>query len=130
MNKSQKNILLFGIALAGLGVVIGAFGAHALKDLLEQNQRLATFETAVKYQFYHALALILIALLQFKIQHKFITLAANSILVGIFIFSGSLYALCLSNIGILGAVTPFGGLAMIIGWILLFIAILNQKTTK
>lgn len=127
MTKLQKNILLLGIALAGLGVVIGAFGAHALKDLLEQNQRLATFETAVKYQFYHALALILIAFLMFKIKHKFIALAAKSMLIGIFIFSGSLYALCLTNIKILGAITPFGGLAMITGWILLFIAVSKQK---
>jgi uncharacterized membrane protein YgdD (TMEM256/DUF423 family) len=130
MNTSQKNTLLFGIALAGLGVMIGAFGAHALKDLLEQNQRLATFETAVKYQFYHALALILIGVLQFNIRHKFLGLAAKSMFVGVLIFSGSLYALCLTNIGILGAITPIGGLALISAWVLFFLAIFNQKTSK
>ena len=110
--------------------MIGAFGAHALKDLLEQTQRLATFETAVKYQFYHALALILIALVQFNIRHKFLGWAAKSMFVGVLIFSGSLYVLCLTNIKMLGAITPIGGLAMLVAWLLFFLAIFNQKTSK
>ncbi len=99
-----------------LSVMIGAFGAHALKATLEATHRLETFETAVKYQFYHSLALILLGLLMVQFQHKAFNVAGYGFITGIIIFSGSLYALSLTGITKLGAITPLGGLAFIIGW--------------
>jgi uncharacterized membrane protein YgdD (TMEM256/DUF423 family) len=120
-----KIFLLFGAVLGGLGVAIGAFGAHALKNLLEKTGRIATYETAVHYQFYHALALLGIGLLLFHVQHKFIGYAGNLIFAGTLIFSGSLYILCLTGIKWLGAITPIGGVLMILGWIFLLIGVMK-----
>lgn len=119
----QKFILLAGSVLGALSVMVGAFGAHALKNMLETQGRLDTFETAVKYQFYHTLGMLLIGLLMYQIQDKLLGYAGISMLAGVIIFSGSLYVLCLSGIRWMGAITPFGGLFMIVGWVLLFIAI-------
>ena len=96
--------------------MIGAFGAHALKSTLEATQRLETFETAVKYQFYHSLTLILLGLLMVQFHHKAFTTAGYGFILGIIIFSGSLYALSLTSYTKLGAITPLGGVAFIIGW--------------
>lgn len=119
----QKIILLFASVLGAVSVMIGAFGAHALKATLEANGRLDTFETAVKYQFYHTLALLAIGLLMYKISDKLLEYAGLSMIGGILIFSGSLYILCITGIRWLGAITPIGGLLMIIGWVLLLWAI-------
>lgn len=100
--------------------MIGAFGAHALRATLESSGRLDTFETAVKYQFYHTLALLAIGLLMFRISDKLLDYAGISMIGGILIFSGSLYILCMTGIRWLGAITPIGGLLMIAGWVLLF----------
>lgn len=120
---SQKLTLLAGSIFGALAVMIGAFGAHALRNLLTQTNRLETFETAVKYQFYHALALILVGLLAFHLQHAGLRWAAICFTLGILIFSGSLYILCLSGITWLGAITPIGGTFMIIGWFSLLYAV-------
>ncbi|MDJ1499020.1 DUF423 domain-containing protein [Xanthocytophaga agilis] len=114
----QKFLLLSGAILGGLGVGLGAFGAHALKPMLEASQRLDTYETAVKYQFYHAFALLITGLLAYRIENRLLTYAGYSFLGGTLIFSGSLYILCLSGIRWLGAITPIGGVLMIIGWVL------------
>jgi uncharacterized membrane protein YgdD (TMEM256/DUF423 family) len=119
----QKFFLLCGAGLGALGVMVGAFGAHALSKMLTETGRTATFETAVKYQMYHTLALLVTALLLGRYTSKWFEYAGWSYLTGIFIFSGSLYILCLSNVGKWGAVTPFGGLALIIGWVCLFTGI-------
>lgn len=119
----QKIFLLAGSALGALSVMIGAFGAHALKSMLENTGRLETFETAVKYQFYHVLALLILGLLITKFDHRLMHYAGYSFIIGIVIFSGSLYILCLSNVGKWGAVTPIGGLFLIAGWILLFLGV-------
>ncbi|MDF9794787.1 uncharacterized membrane protein YgdD (TMEM256/DUF423 family) [Catalinimonas alkaloidigena] len=119
----QKIILLSASALGALSVMIGAFGAHALKASLEASNRLDTFETAVKYQFYHTLALLAIGLLMYRLNDKLLDYAGLTMIGGILVFSGSLYILCLSGIRWLGAVTPIGGLLMIAGWVLLFWAI-------
>lgn len=122
----HKIFLLAGSLFAGLGVMIGAFGAHALKVTLERTQRLETFETAVKYQFYHAIALLALGLLLFHIQHRLLQFAGYSFIGGIIVFSGSLYILSLTGLKWLGAITPIGGLLFIAGWLFLFIAVLNQ----
>jgi uncharacterized membrane protein YgdD (TMEM256/DUF423 family) len=119
----QKIILLTASAFGALSVMIGAFGAHALRAMLEAQGRLDTFETAVKYQFYHTLALLAIGLLMYKISDKLLGYAGYSMIGGVIIFSGSLYILCLSGIRWLGAITPIGGVLMIIGWALLFWAV-------
>lgn len=94
-----------------------------MRASLEAQGRLETFETAVKYQFYHTLALLAIGLLMYKISDKLLGYAGYSMIGGVIIFSGSLYILCLSGIRWLGAVTPIGGVLMIIGWALLFWAV-------
>ena len=105
-----------GAVLGLLGVALGAFGAHALKPFLLESGRLDTFETAVKYQFYHALALMIISVLMLVKNHRILKIAASLMLAGVTIFSGSLYILCLTNVGAWGAVTPIGGVLMIAGW--------------
>jgi uncharacterized membrane protein YgdD (TMEM256/DUF423 family) len=119
----QKLILMTGSTLGALSVMIGAFGAHALKPMLEANQRLETFETAVKYQFYHTLAIVLIGVLLDKYPIKLLEYSAIAMLIGIVIFSGSLYILSITGITKWGMVTPIGGLFMVIGWLLLLFGI-------
>jgi uncharacterized membrane protein YgdD (TMEM256/DUF423 family) len=102
-----------GAVLALLAVALGAFGAHSLREIVSP-ERLQTFETGVRYQMYHALALLIMSALPLKNYR-----AAWFILVGTVIFSGSLYVLVLSNVGIFGAITPVGGVLQLVGWALL-----------
>ncbi len=119
----SKNILTTAAMLGALGVMIGAFGAHGLKPLLEEYGRLDTFETAVKYHFYHALAILALGILARKAPNKYLRYSHFLFLGGVVVFSGSLYVLCLTNIGILGAITPIGGVLLIAGWISLALGI-------
>lgn len=112
---------LFG----GLGVVLGAFGAHALRDRLSQEM-LAVFETGVRYQMYHALALMAVAVLVVKLPGSSMPAIAGWLFVaGIVLFSGSLYALTLTGQRWMGAITPLGGVAFVAGWALLALAALR-----
>lgn len=114
-------------ALSGaLAVALGAFGAHALGPKLEAAGRMDTYETAVKYQFYHTLALLFIGLLAAKMPSPTLQWAGWLMIAGILIFSGSLYILCLTGQRWLGAITPIGGTAFIAAWILLLISALRQ----
>jgi uncharacterized membrane protein YgdD (TMEM256/DUF423 family) len=124
----QKFFLLAGSLLMALTVAIGAFGAHGLKDILQKTQRIDTFETAVRYQFYHSLGILFLGLLLIHFQHKLLNYAGYSFLIGIIIFSGSLYILSLTGIRWLGAITPIGGLAFITGWVLVFVALLQYSS--
>jgi uncharacterized membrane protein YgdD (TMEM256/DUF423 family) len=124
----MKFFIQTGALLGLIGVGLGAFGAHALRKMLEETGRSATFETAVKYQFYHALALVLVGvLMQLLAQNpmalKYLNYAGLSFLGGVLIFSGSLYVLCFTGITWLGAITPIGGVLMIAGWGLLLWAV-------
>jgi len=112
----QKQFIIIGSILAALGVILGAFGAHALKDILINYNRTDTFDTAVKYHFYHAFGLLIIGILSNQFPDKNFNIAGYLIIAGVIIFSGSLYVLCLTNIKWLGAITPIGGLLMIMGW--------------
>ena len=114
----MKTWLIVGASLAGLAVLLGAFGAHALKSKVSQED-LAIFETGVRYHLYHALGLLIIGAIGFQVSQDIIQMPATLITVGIVIFSGSLYLLVLTNIRWLGAITPIGGLCFIIGWLLL-----------
>lgn len=114
---TAKRILQVAGLSGALSVGLGAFGAHSLEALLVQNGRLDTFQTAVNYHFYHTLALLGIGILAtIKPDWKGITFSAWCMVLGIVIFSGSLYVLSLSGINWLGAITPLGGLAFILGW--------------
>jgi uncharacterized membrane protein YgdD (TMEM256/DUF423 family) len=125
----QKILLLTGSLLGAVAVMLGAFGAHAFKVVLESNQRVETFDTAVKYHFFHTLSLILVAFLIDKYPNKLMEYSGIAMIAGILIFSGSLYILSLTGITKWGAVTPFGGLFLIIGWLLLFAGILKGPTS-
>ena len=120
-----KIFLIIGSCFAGLAVAIGAFGAHALKSILEATNRMETFETGVKYQFYHALALILLGLLMQKFDHRMFSVAGYGFIAGVILFSGSLYVLSLSGITKLGAITPLGGVAFLILWLAQIIGIIK-----
>ncbi|MBW8333501.1 MAG: DUF423 domain-containing protein [Prolixibacteraceae bacterium] len=122
--KNQQ-ILLAGAVFMALGVLLGAFGAHALKKILSPDM-LAVFNTGVEYQFYHALGLLLVGLIGFRIKSKWLNWSGILMIFGILIFSGSLYALSISGIKILGAITPIGGLAFVAGWICLAVALLKK----
>ncbi len=115
---------IFMTIASTLGVVavgIGAFGAHGLSKILEGNGRLDTFETAVKYHFYHTLALLIVSILvKISGDDRYLSWAGWSFIAGILIFSGSLYILAITNIKWLGAITPVGGFLFIVGWACLF----------
>lgn len=115
--------LIWAAIFGGLGVGAGAFASHALKTQLT-DKALDIFETGVRYQMYHALALLVIALLltQFETPPPALVTAGIAFIAGVIIFSGSLYALSLTGIKILGAVTPLGGVAFLVGWIALGVA--------
>ena len=122
---TAKALLLCG-SLGGLiGVILGAFGSHGLAKKLSPEM-LAVWKTAVEYQFFHSLALLAVGLL--LMQQANATLAGwagAAFIVGILLFSGSLYVLALTGIKPLGAITPIGGLSFIIGWVLLITAVMR-----
>lgn len=121
----HKIFLLAASIQGGLSVALGAFGAHYFKNYLTLINRVEVYETAVKYQFYHTFALLAVGILQLHRHNAFINYSGYSFIAGSIIFSGSLYILCLTNIGKWGAVTPIGGLFLIVGWVMLGIAILK-----
>jgi uncharacterized membrane protein YgdD (TMEM256/DUF423 family) len=117
----DKTLMFVGALMGGVGVALGAFGAHGLRGRLSPEM-LAVFETGVRYHMYHALAILVTAALMSRVEGRAIVIAGWSFATGILIFSGSLYALALSGVTILGAITPIGGLAFLIGWVSLAIA--------
>lgn len=118
----MSNPWLMLAALFGfLGVALGAFGAHALRARLSPDM-LRVWETAVNYQFWHALALLGVGLLVLRTQSAWLTAAGSLFALGLLLFSGSLYALALSGIRPLGAITPIGGVLLLGGWLCLLTA--------
>lgn len=116
------NFLLAGAIFGFVGVALGAFGAHGLRDRLAP-QMLAVFEIGVRYQMYHAFALLFVGLaIQTGWPSRWLRIAGWCFAAGIVIFSGSLYALALTGTTTFGAITPIGGLAFLSGWILLGVA--------
>ena len=115
-----------GALLGGLGVAAGAFGAHALRDQLAP-ERLAQYELAVRYQLYHAFALIAAAWAAQRWPDSPATLAGWLFVVGVVIFCGTVYALSFGSPRWFGAITPLGGISLIAGWALLFWAALHSK---
>jgi uncharacterized membrane protein YgdD (TMEM256/DUF423 family) len=119
----QRTFLLAGAVAGLIGVGFGAFGAHGLRGRLSPDM-LAVFETGVRYQMYHALALMAIAALSDRLNGRLIEAAGWLFVTGIVLFSGSLYLLAVTGITILGAITPIGGVAFLAGWACLVIATL------
>lgn len=119
---------MLAAVLGGLAVAAGAFASHALKEKLAERS-LEVFETAARYQMYHALALLLVAILLNRAEaaQSLLTSAGVAFIIGVLLFCGSLYTLSLSGIKILGAVAPLGGLAFIIGWACLAVAAWSYK---
>ncbi|HTL88762.1 MAG TPA: DUF423 domain-containing protein [Leptolyngbya sp.] len=124
----MRFFLSSGAILAGLSVASGAFATHALKAKLD-DRALAIFETGARYQMYHAIALILVSLLISRAEfgESLLTASGAAFIVGIVLFSGSLYALSLTGVKGWGAVAPLGGTALMIGWACLAIAAVRWK---
>jgi uncharacterized membrane protein YgdD (TMEM256/DUF423 family) len=111
----DRTFLLIGAVAAFLGVTLGAFGAHGLRGRLSPEM-FAVFQTGVQYHMYHALALLLVSGIMGRTGGWLIQTAGWAFVAGIVLFSGSLYVLAISGITMLGAITPIGGLAFLIGW--------------
>ena len=118
----ERTFIILGALVGFLGVAMGTFGAHVLEATLKANEREATFETATQYHMYHALALLAVAWAATRWPDNLTYWAGYLFIIGIILFSGSLYALSLTNQRWLGAVTPFGGVAFLAGWFCLGLA--------
>ncbi len=129
----HKNYLATGALLAGLAVILGAFGAHGLERITQDEKILHGFQTGVQYQLYHALALLAVGIMFGNFSARWMKWAAGCYITGIILFSGSLYLLTFlkvqesSAVKFVGPVTPLGGIFLIIGWLLLFIAVVKKK---
>ncbi len=136
----QKKLLLFGSASMAIAVILGALGAHKLQQLssegLVTTEQLRSFETGVRYQIYHALALIIIAsLLKQYLNRRLMKASAIAFIIGTLLFSGSIYLLATKSVlgiegwsKVLGPITPVGGLLLITGWVLFFVAALKSTS--
>ena len=127
----DRKIISIGAVLGMVAIILGAFGAHALKKVLSLEQ-LGTFETGVKYQMYHALFLLFVGTNQ-NIALKAKKIILNLVVVGVVFFSGSIYLLATNDLTsfdfkVFGFVTPIGGLLLITAWLWLFIAIFKKKS--
>jgi len=132
-SRISRWIFTAGAGFAMLAVMTGAFAAHGLKQVLD-TYSLGLFETAARYQMYHAIALMIVAMISIMPQFSrgWLKLAAYAFVLGIILFSGSLYLLALTGIKWLGAITPLGGVAFILGWLALLVAALKHpaQTTR
>jgi uncharacterized membrane protein YgdD (TMEM256/DUF423 family) len=127
----HKAYLIAGSVMAGLAVILGAFGAHGLKKLVGP-ETINTFQTGVQYQMYHAFALLIIAIAYERWQNNYVHYAGLFFIGGIILFSGSLYMLAslkaINKVGLsgIGIITPIGGLLFITGWALFVIGLLKK----
>src|SRR5215213_1299622 len=127
----SKTFLVIAAVLGALSVTLGAFAAHGLKKVVPA-ETVATFETGVRYQFYHTFALLITGLLLERMQSNSLVWAGYCFIAGIVLFSGSLYALtalkATETVGLngIGIITPFGGLFFVAGWLLMLIAIIRH----
>ena len=119
-----KNLFLSGVFFCALSVVMGAFGAHSLKDKLSQYS-ISIYDKAVLYQFFHAIAILFVAVLNKIFDTQDFSISGILLIIGILLFSGSLFILAITNMKWLGAITPIGGTLFIVGWLILFIKILK-----
>jgi len=126
LNVTARLFLLLGSANAMFAVIIGAFGAHALKARLDESL-MKIYQTGVEYHFYHSLGLILIGIIAMNISANiWLKTSGWMMFIGIILFSGSLYSLSIFNLRWLGIITPFGGMLFVLAWLSLCIAIFKQ----
>jgi len=125
MSTSRVLIMAGGI-LGLLGVVAGAMGVHALRDVLDAKA-LNTFETGVRFQMYHALALLAVGSLAGRWKTGFVKLSGVLFTAGVVLFSGSLYILAITGIGVFGAIAPLGGLSLMAAWTSLIAGAIRQR---
>lgn len=118
-----KKFLLLGALLAGLSIMLGAFAAHGLEKSLDNPRLIANFDTAARYQFYHALGLIAVFILsKYALNKRLLAASGWAMLIGSLLFSGSLYVYVLSGVKAIAMITPIGGLIMFCAWVLLFLS--------
>ena len=122
----MKIWIVYGSFFSLLAIVLGAFGAHGLKNVLDQYSR-EIYEKAIYYHFIHSLAIILIAILNNQYNNINLSYSVYLFLFGIIIFSGSLYVLAITGIKWLGSITPIGGLLFIFGWVYMIVAFLKHN---
>ena len=128
----HKKFLVTASVLGALAVALGAFGAHGLKKIVPA-ETVATFQTGVQYQMYHVFALLATGIVFERFPNKLMRWAGTAFIIGIILFSGSLYALTLlkatDTVGLngIGIITPFGGISFILGWLLLFSGIMQKR---
>ncbi|NEW83142.1 MAG: DUF423 domain-containing protein [Mariniphaga sp.] len=125
----MKSILTIAALSGVLAVALGAFGAHGLKSIISPEM-LDVYKTGVQYQFYHTFALLAVGILINFNPSKALKWSATLFMIGIVLFSGSLYALAISGVKALGIITPFGGITWIAAWILLFVHCRQLTTSK
>jgi uncharacterized membrane protein YgdD (TMEM256/DUF423 family) len=128
MSASGRIWIALGALLGGLGVIAGAFGAHGLAGRLSAEQ-LATFEVAVRYQMYHALALVLVGLLSQR-GSRCLAVAGPMFVTGIVLFSGCLYAWIFTGVKTWAMIVPVGGVAFILGWFALCLNAVCSATSR
>lgn len=127
----KKKLIVLGVILGALAIILGAFGAHALKTALG-DEKVATFETGVKYQFYHAFFLLIISQFSFM-KNNALKIIYYCVLFGVLFFSGSIYLLATNTLTsfdfkVIGFITPVGGLILIFAWLYLLMKCLKQQS--
>lgn len=127
LHPQAKRSLLLGSSLLALAVLIGAFGAHGLKNLVAAD-KLVTFETGVRYHFYHAFGLLFLGIFKQQFQTLKVNVSSWAFLVGILLFSFNCYFYVLSGMKFFAMIVPVGGLLFVLGWIALTLEIRNSKT--
>lgn len=127
MNPEARPIIVAGAVLAFLGVLLGAFGAHALKHRIDP-ELLAVYQTGVQYHIVHAIGIILVGVLVHALpSSKSLPIAGWTMVGGVIVFSGSLYVLSLTGIRAFGIVTPLGGFALLMAWLLMAIGVAKTR---
>lgn len=122
-----RSLLLIASCSGALAVMLGAFGAHVLRSRLTP-ELLAIYQTGVQYHFYHTFALLSCALLVYSgMDNSAMRVAAYAFIAGMLIFSGSLYVLAIADLRWLGAVTPIGGMVLIVGWLALAVGVMRSR---
>ena len=127
--STNRALILVGAILGLSGVILGAVGVHALRDILDAKA-LVTFETGVTFQMYHSLALLAVGLLAGQWKTGLIKLSGILFTVGILVFSGSLYILAVTGIGVFGAIAPLGGMSLIAAWASLVMSAIRQRDSS
>lgn len=126
LHPLAKRAFIIGTALLAIGVLIGAFGAHGLKNMVEA-EKLVTFETGVRYHFYHAFGILIVGILQQLFQNLRLSASLFSFLVGTLLFSFNCYLYVITGIKTFAMIVPIGGVLFVIGWVALMLKMIKLK---